>query len=197
MKELRTAVISLLPMLLFSPAIIVLRLISLSSRKKKGLRIKPLHEIGSTLFYLFLALVASQTVLPKIEHGAGGFRMLLDVMNPERINLIPLNKFSEVYQIYSIDGYAPYLAREVLGNIGIFLVIGFLLPTLWEKFNSLKSTVAYCFLLALGIELIQLLLPRATDIDDVLLAVAGGAVGHCLGMALARRRKEVVQFLRQ
>ena len=57
----------------------------------------------------------------------------------------------------------------------MFIPVGFFPPLLWRL--SGKWAVAAGFFSSLFIELIQLMLPRSTDIDDVILNTAGTALG--------------------
>lgn len=124
----------------------------------------PRHEIALMAFALFLAGLASQTVLPS-SHTAGW----------DGINLIPFHIIEETYIVVSRTGDPTYFIINFLGNIILFMPIGFMLPLLWKiKGGMVLLAGAAC---SLFIELCQLFLPRSTDIDDLLLNTLGTLLG--------------------
>ena len=66
-----------------------------------------------------------------------------------------------------------------LGNIGMFLPIGFFTALLWRE-GSLWRSVLVGFLASLSIEVIQLFIDRGTDLDDLILNSVGAAAGYLL-----------------
>ncbi|SCY91497.1 VanZ family protein [Alkaliphilus peptidifermentans] len=179
MRQIIGFIVNMLPyMIIALPILIIVRLVAYLHKKDKEVKVKFWHEAGIIVFGLYLVGLASQTVIPKLEYGIGGISIIGGGIDHSRINLIPFNKVIETWQIAYIDGYIDYFIIEVLGNIGVFLVIGFMLPLLWKRFESLRATVLTCFLISLFIEVVQLVLPRATDVDDLLMNVLGGLVGY-------------------
>ena len=81
------------------------------------------------------------------------------------VNVIPF--------IYMI----PDFANACL-NVLLFIPFGFFLPTLWEKFRNVKSTIVAGLLTTLFIEISQLFTGRATDIDDVITNILGTIIGY-------------------
>ena len=66
-----------------------------------------------------------------------------------------------------------------LGNIGMFLPIGFFTALLWRRGRLWRSTLVG-FLASLSIETIQLFIDRGTDLDDLILNTVGAAAGYLL-----------------
>ena len=66
-----------------------------------------------------------------------------------------------------------------LGNIGMFLPIGFFTALLWRRGRLWRSTLVG-FLTSLSIETIQLFIDRGTDLDDLILNTVGAAAGYLL-----------------
>jgi glycopeptide antibiotics resistance protein len=95
-----------------------------------------------------------------------------------RYNLIPFLVFKETYQAVFVDHCFSYFIINFLGNIMIFIPIGFFIPLLWHKMRSLGKTVLCGFIISLFIELIQFPLYRGTDIDDLWLNTLGVLVGY-------------------
>ncbi len=126
------------------------------------------HEIGLTLFALYLAAVLSLTLLPfRFAPGAGTFAFdstLLAIARGEYIA-------------------GAWVWAMMLGNALMLLPFGFLAPLLWEKLRLLRVLpVALGFILL--IELLQPLTGRSFDIDDILLNFLGAAVGALLSAAV-------------
>lgn len=72
--------------------------------------------------------------------------------------------------------------RQVALNIVMTAPFGFLYPLVRRGGAKFLKTVFYCFLLSLGIELLQPLMDgfRSSDITDLINNVIGGAVGYGL-----------------
>ena len=66
-----------------------------------------------------------------------------------------------------------------LGNVGMFLPIGFFAALLWRQGSLWRSTLTG-FLTSLSIETIQLFIDRGTDLDDLILNTVGAAAGYLL-----------------
>ena len=77
--------------------------------------------------------------------------------------------------------------KQVLGNIALFMPLGFLLPFLFKKASSFKNMLLISIFTSISIELIQfgfdLIVKwdaKSCDIDDVILNVLGGIVGFLI-----------------
>ena len=70
--------------------------------------------------------------------------------------------------------------RQVLLNIIMTMPFGFLFPLTRDKRAKFGVTVFFCFLMSLGIELLQPFFDRSSDITDLITNVIGGALGYCL-----------------
>jgi glycopeptide antibiotics resistance protein len=69
-------------------------------------------------------------------------------------------------------------ARELIGNVALFVPLGFLLPAAARTCRRLWVTLGVAAALSVLIETVQALLPsHATDVDDVILNTAGAALG--------------------
>ena len=71
-------------------------------------------------------------------------------------------------------------------NLILFLPLGWGLPLLWKKLFPFRKVLLSGFLLSVGIELLQILTYRTTDVNDVLTNTAGTALG-CLAAVRLRR----------
>ena len=91
------------------------------------------------------------------------------------INLTP---FKIISQLFS-QGNLMNTVSFILGNIILFVPLGFFALFCFE--GSMKDTLLICLLVAIGVEMIQLLQPlMMTNIDDVFLNMLGGFMGILL-----------------
>ena len=74
-----------------------------------------------------------------------------------------------------------YSMYNIIGNIILFVPLGFILPIKFKRINNCVRDVLVGFIFSVFVELTQLILPfRQTDIDDVILNTLGTAVGYVL-----------------
>lgn len=163
-------------MIIAVPLIMVIRIISRYINKKRKIKSTLFHEIGFWIFALFLVGLASQTVMEYSINENGNFIFGFD--SSHKINLIPGKIFIE-----SINDngniYFDYFVLNFIGNVGIFIPIGFFVPLLWRNIN-IKKAVLVGFCTSLFIELTQLILPRVTDIDDLWMNTLGAVIGYLI-----------------
>lgn len=190
MEQIIGYIFDMLPFLLVMlPIYVLVRGIYLF-RNKKGQSIQLLREFGLLLFVLYLTGVASQTIVPEFVIINDQLQAVDLGFNPDRINLEPFNKIIET-QILVENGNISYLFIEVFGNICMFIPIGFFLPLLWKRFKNPFLTVFVCLFISFSIETIQLILPRGTDVDDIILNTSGGLIGYILYSFQKSRLKNI------
>lgn len=76
--------------------------------------------------------------------------------------------------------------RATVLNVALFLPLGILLPLVWKHFQTMKNTVLFGLGLSVGIELLQILVGRATDINDLITNTLGAFLGFVLWKRLHR-----------
>ena len=91
---------------------------------------------------------------------------------PDWINLIPFSSAIDV------TGY--------LQNVLLFVPFGILVPLLWRSMDSPVHIAGSALAFSLLIELSQLLNPRRTDIDDLILNTLGALAGYVIFRLLHR-----------
>jgi len=64
-----------------------------------------------------------------------------------------------------------------LGNIGMFIPIGFFSALLWRNGRWWKSALIG-FLISFLVEFVQFFIGRSTDIDDIILNTTGALLGY-------------------
>ena len=178
-------IINSVPYMLISvPFYIVIRFIILKKNKtaKNWLR-----EIVLLIFVMYCVGVASQTFIPKIEFG--NTKLILVSQNVfGEINLIPGKVLTDSYYEAIYNYNYLYFIINVIGNISLFVPIGFLIPTLWKNV-SLKHILVIALSMSLCIELLQLPQARGTDIDDLWLNVIGAFIGYWAYILLTKNQK--------
>ncbi|MBQ8474728.1 MAG: VanZ family protein [Clostridia bacterium] len=97
------------------------------------------------------------------------------------INLIPFRTIMESVEVLR-SGENTYLIRHniinLIGNVGVFIPLGYFLPKLFPKLKSFKKTLLVIVATVLIIELVQwITLLGSLDIDDVILNIPGALAG--------------------
>ena len=108
----------------------------------------------------------------------------------ESVNLAPARTVVGI-----IRDFPTLVIQQLLGNVIMFVPLGFLLPLLGPRFRRFAMTAAVGLSVSVGIELVQLALRltglsrRSVDVDDVILNVTGACLGYVVwrgALALAR-----------
>lgn len=107
-------------------------------------------------------------------------------------NVTPFDEISRYITYRESLGF-KLVALNLGGNILGFSPLGFMLPIVNSRFNRMISTVLFCFLFSMTIEVIQLIAHVGCfDVDDMILNTIGGIVGYILYvlMTCVRRTKD-------
>lgn len=97
-------------------------------------------------------------------------------------NFIP---FHSIWNIVLNNNLSFFIkTKQIIGNIILFIPMGFFIPFIWEKINQLKKALAIGLLCSFSIELSQYLISlllgfnyKVTDVDDIFLNIFGFAIG--------------------
>lgn len=107
-------------------------------------------------------------------------------------NIIPFRS------IYRIGVFSPTWVdpiRILLGNIIMFIPLGFFIPIIWKRKRSLIKVVFLGFFLSLCIELSQFLFThRVANIDDVILNTLGTWIGVCVFLVMNKLKRRFIIF---
>lgn len=101
----------------------------------------------------------------------------------DRLSLVP---FRSVVHFWNKGGWP--MAVNIVGNVGAFIPLGFLLPSLrsQSRRTGLKQAALGGAGISLAIEVLQYLQGRrVADVDDVILNLAGTVLGYLLFRAVA------------
>lgn len=98
-----------------------------------------------------------------------------------RVNLIPFSSIGSMLrtlQEYPRPDVLWVVVYNLGGNIVMLVPLGFFLPSLWEKFQKIRSTLAAAAVIMAMVELTQLFTLRGfCEIDDLILNLLGAAIG--------------------
>lgn len=145
---------------------------NIQRKNEKGIS---LYNIGIILLSLVMVIIFSLTGVSPIS----GFNIDIRI---DEISFTPFKGIIEMLQ----GGLTLYTIINIIGNIIMFMPMGFLLPLLFSNLDCLKKTVAIGFGTSLLIEFTQLFLIRATDIDDLILNTLGTMLGYLVFLAFKK-----------
>lgn len=138
----------------------------------------------NTLMYVYLSFVLYFTLMPIITS-------VPTVLNHpyKTMNLVP---FIDV-----LECRGDFI-RQIILNIIMTIPFGFLFPLTQNKNAGLSRTVIFCFLMSLGIELLQPLISgfRTSDITDLITNVTGTIIGYCLYVILKPVTYRIIDHLK-
>jgi glycopeptide antibiotics resistance protein len=160
------------------PLWVLLRLLLYKTRFSAG-NIR--RETTCFVFYSYLVLLAAVTVLP-VEFSR------YNNLHTRGINLAPVkNSWAEIKAVLHVHNSLMMLhaMENLLGNIILFIPMGFLLPVLFTGMRRFGYVVLAGCLVSVSIESTQWIsrffgIYRFVDIDDVLLNTLGTATGYLL-----------------
>lgn len=109
----------------------------------------------------------------------------------QNMNLTPLLTIKNYWYVVR-SGSNPALVRHciinLVGNVVLFIPLGFLLSRIWPKLQNFFLFLLICTAMILTVEALQLFtLLGSFDIDDVILNLAGMLLGYLL--SFCKRKK--------
>lgn len=165
-------------------------------RRRKRRRLKKQNEsvyfgrdVAVVVFAMIVAGIISQTLLPEMRLNGNGIEFVFADYGD--INLEPFRVFRLVRADYR-NGHNYSLWINLLGNIGLFVPVGFLASLLTGK--TVKG-ILFTFFFSLFIETAQYFVGRSTDIDDLMLNTLGGIIGALIFLLV--RKKRFVEKIRE
>lgn len=183
-------VVQMFPMCLLALIVfLIVRPARLRRLKARGLVSGTLREVTLCLFLLFCAGLAALTLFPANFWSGSGI-----LWNPlsyyptweetmAQVAWLPrmLTPFEEIGR--ALDHMSYWALFMLLGNIIMFMPIGFFPALLWRRWRWWKSLLLG-FSASAAIEFIQFFIGRSTDIDDVILNTAGALLGFWISCLL-------------
>ncbi|WP_315079839.1 VanZ family protein [uncultured Clostridium sp.] len=161
-----------IPYILIVSILIVIWTIYRISVIKKSKEKNVMREIFINVFFIYFLILINLTICK-------GSVLQISFEDKRSINYIPLVETIKMFQNnYMGIGNTLY---NVVGNIVLFLPLGFFIPLLFKKKNSVLNIALYGFITSLTIELIQLLTSsNITDVDDIIFNTLGAALGFLI-----------------
>lgn len=160
------------------PIFIVIRMIFYKINKKSKVNLK--SEVLMLMFFMFIIGIYSQAI-------TGSFST--KNINISKINVVPFKIFIDTYKEMFVNGNINYFIISFLGNIGMFIPIGLLIPAIWKIKDRIVILIG--FLISLSIELSQLFLNRGTDIDDLIFNTLGTIIGLMIYKIISGEEKVI------
>ncbi|MFJ8263782.1 VanZ family protein [Rummeliibacillus sp. NPDC094406] len=172
-------------MIIATPFVVYIRY---KSRKKRDIGlVNRWHEVGIMTFWVYLIGLFYETIVPKNGVSLQYAEMRIQNQDGLGINFHLFRVFTDVYNaIHYLNLWQPFFIN-FLGNIAIFMPIGFLLPLLWRKMEKFFFVFFTGLGLSLFIETMQLPQYRSTDVDDLWLNTLGAILGFCIYKQFAKR----------
>lgn len=152
------------------PVVLLFLLAYALRMKKRGLRASAVRFWGLGLLGLYLLGVALVTLVPHLT----GF-LFAGGQVARHASLVPLAGIAQMARLAQSGGFTTFL-YNVAGNILLFVPLGLLAPLLFgpcARFGRLLLLGAGA---SAAIEAIQFVIGGHTDIDDLLLNTAAGAL---------------------
>ncbi|WP_057911404.1 VanZ family protein [Peribacillus muralis] len=155
-------------------------------------RISILKFMYVLLFIIYISSLIGITIFPFPVQ-----KYLIETMIEDQLglkhNFIPFKIFYEAMSYGSLSFGITILLKQVVGNIILFIPMGFVLPIIFVNIQNIKKVILIGFLSSLSIELFQGLAGfwigynyRAVDIDDLIFNVLGTVVGFLIWKFLYR-----------
>lgn len=167
--------------------------IRLCCTKKSGALIKRPTELLRLVFVCYLTGLVSLIILPAnfwlyVYDGLvfGWWDELGPVFQIGDVNLVP----SVIGWLSGELSLGSWVKKMLIGNIAIFVPMGFLLP-LVTKIKDRKNLLRASFMIPLACEVLQLIFGRSFDIDDLICNFVGILIGAVICHCVVRNKKGV------
>lgn len=154
--------------------------------KRNKLKIEWMKEIMKLLFTCYLTGLISLVILPAnfwLDFFDGVFLGWWDEMLPifsfGGFNLVP----SLIKALSGELTIGSWVKTMLIGNIAMFLPLGFFLPFVTERVNR-KSIFVVSIAVPFIVELLQMIFGRSFDVDDLICNFIGIVAGFFIGFAI-------------
>ncbi len=99
-------------------------------------------------------------------------------------------------EMFRYDFGSRLFFKNVIGNVCLFIPYGFF-TSYYLKLNKIAPTLVLSFLVSVTIEIIQSLIGRVLDIDDIILNVIGGTLGFYIYILLGKINAHLSPLLKK
>lgn len=177
------------------PIFLVASVITIILKGKKGEKVNIFRGLLIAIFTSYIAFLVGIALFPiDIYFQGSAYDNQISLFNYVPLKLI----LGQIFNIGKVPNYPVFmqienLIRNLAKNLIFLAPLGFVLPILWKKYANLKSIVIISLTSALSIELLQFLedcfnvaYHRITQINDVILNVAGAMLGYAIYLILSQ-----------
>ncbi len=154
------------------PLYLMIRFLTVFLLKEK---INLKKELLMLIFVMYIVSLFSQTIFISLPSNINNI-FPLDLRG--RINTDTFQVFFDSIRNMKTGNY-QYFVINVLGNLIAFVPLGIFIPLIFPS-RKVFSVVMIGFCTSLLIEIIQLTVIRATDVDDIMLNTLGTLLGYLI-----------------
>ncbi|WP_336076896.1 VanZ family protein [Paenibacillus sp. 203] len=142
-------------------------------------RTRLLHHVALMLLILYTGLLLYWMFL--------GFGRTLRPGPPYSYNIVPFDTIRQYWRAMESFPFRVW-GVNLLGNIGVFIPFGILVPIIWVSMRSIGSLLLTIVIALVILEVSQMLLGAGTmDVDDIILNVLGVLCGRVAYMFLRKK----------
>ena len=95
------------------------------------------------------------------------------------INLVPLHTIKQYISLLEVSAYRDHAVINLVGNVVVFIPLGYLLPRIWKWFHSIFRLLLSVTVIIILVEALQYItLLGSCDIDDLILNLLGTIIGY-------------------
>ena len=109
----------------------------------------------------------------------------------EHLNLVPFRVIKNYLRIFTRPAnriFLPYALTNFLGNILLFIPLGFFPPVLKPRLRKFWKTLLLVLGIMVTVEILQMLLLVGTcDVDDLILNAFGASIGYGIFKCTGKR----------
>lgn len=109
----------------------------------------------------------------------------------EGVNLVPLETVKLYLRLLrpgASEGLLRHAVVNLVGNVIMFVPLGWFLPAIWKKMQTFFKTFLLCAALICIVEGVQYITNLGScDIDDLILNLAGATLGYILWRGFHRK----------
>ncbi|MDQ0047976.1 glycopeptide antibiotics resistance protein [Paenibacillus polymyxa] len=142
-------------------------------------RTRLLHHVTLVLLILYTGLLLYWMFL--------GFGRTLRPGPPYSYNIVPFDTIRQYWRAMESFPFRVW-GVNLLGNIGVFIPFGILVPIIWVSMRSIGSLLLTIVIALVILEVSQMLLGAGTmDVDDIILNVLGVLCGRIAYVFLRKK----------
>ena len=145
---------------------------------------KKYRQFGLTVLFLGYVALMIWLLFGQRSQGKSGV---------QNLNIVPfatLNLYWDLLQNSSNDALVRHAFINLVGNVVMFIPLGYLLPGVYKRVQSFFAMLLYTVVVIVLIETIQYITGLGScDIDDLILNVPGAMIGWCIRRVGASKRK--------